>query len=128
VGTIYPTHKCFDDALDVVARWAREHVELSTVTVVHAICLAPEGPEAGTPFAHAWVERDGRVWQLGRIDDAIVLWAADAAEYRAAMRPITEARYTVVEALAENRRSGTYGPWRPEIKALCGTGRRIFHP
>lgn len=119
---IRPTQTCFDDALDLLAEWLRRD-RTAMITLVHAICLAPDGPDAGAPFAHAWLERDGRIWQIGLLDGARVLWSVEPDEYRALMRPVAETRYTALEALRENDRSGHYGPWKPEYRALCGGGR-----
>lgn len=121
---IRPTQTCFDDALDLLEEWLRLDPALAArVTLVHAICLAPEGPDTGKPFAHAWLERDGRIWQIGLFDGARILWSVEPDEYRALMRPVAETRYTPQEALAENDRTGHYGPWKPAYIALCGGGR-----
>lgn len=146
---ILPTHTCFDDALDYLAhRLKADPSSEERLTLVHGILLAPEGPKAGTPFAHAWVEEElqGRtiVWQDGFIDLggfeiplaggtlraeqdlARVSYSTPAAEWRQKMRLRKETRYSARQASAENGRTNHYGPWVEEYRALCGRGETFW--
>lgn len=147
--SILPTHTCFDDALDYLAhRLHQDHRVGERLTLVHGILLAPEGPKAGTPFAHAWVEEalpgGVVVWQDGFVnlggfevplaggilraekDLARVSYSTPAAAWREKMRVQKETRYTVDQAVAENRRTCHFGPWVVEYEALCG--KETFWP
>jgi len=123
--TIFPTHHCFDDALDLLVQFLREDpaggLEHSRFWLVHGIARYPEGqPHAGERFAHAWVETfDKRVWDCGVLDGELITYSVDRAEFYEKLRIETTTRYSARAAWDENRRSGTYGPWQPEYQALC---------
>jgi hypothetical protein len=139
VTTLYPTHHCFDDALDFIGERVKVDPGLVlTLQLVHAIVLTPREqllpapadvvlPPADEPFAHAWVEETINgvpvVWVSGLTaprDGARVFVAIPWVTFYATMRVQQATVYTCREACEENRRSGTYGPWRPEYRALCG--------
>lgn len=131
MSTILPTHTCFDDALDYLTERAkRDGWELvaSALVVVHAICLAPDGPHRGEQFAHAWVEEGPTLWQGGILEGQRVFWGASAEEVRAELRVQMEKRYTPAEAAILNRTHNTFGPWDPRIKMLCGGALRVYVP
>jgi hypothetical protein len=131
MATILPTQSCFDDAIEYLEMRVRLNPALAwgkTLILVHAICLAAEGPHAGEPFAHAWVEEDGRCGSAGLLDGGERIWMTVAREeWYAAHRVQQSTRYTLRDVWRENQQSGHYGPWRPEYRALCGGGR-IFAP
>jgi hypothetical protein len=134
---IRPTNTCFDDALEYL-EWVamnRGLAELHQHELVHGICLMPPGskdPE-GTRFAHAWVERDVRpppnhaqlgpptreVLQAGFIEGKRAHFWMPREFFDRVMQPQEETHYTIEQAWEENRRSNTYGPWKPEYEALC---------
>lgn len=115
-----PTHTCFDDALDFVGRCLKvNRARGLEMIIVHGILLSPAGPTRDEPFAHAWVEYNGEVWQDAFLGDQRVSYAVARAEFEKTFRPQKETRYTVAEASRENERSGHYGPWLPEYEALC---------
>ena len=112
--TIHPTHSCFDDAIERLQELG------GAATLVHAICIGDDG----TRYAHAWVEHDGQVWDSGKLADGRrVTYAVALLEYDTARRVQQKWRYTILEMLRENRLHHTFGPWVPELRALCG--RRI---
>ena len=124
--TIHPTHTCFDDALGFLEQLADAGVHIAGIrqhTVVHGICLAPDGEL----FAHAWVEHDelDAVWQGGIIDGQHVWHTMARPRFYASMRVMESTKYTVDEAVAHNYRTGTYGPWVEAYAKLCGRGNRI---
>jgi hypothetical protein len=125
---VFPTHTCFDDALDYLAhRLKQNRRDAKRLVLVHGILLAPEGAKKDQPFAHAWVEESDRVWQDGLLEDGRrVTWAMSVAEFREKMRPQKETRYTVREAVAENLRTNHFGPWVEEYRALCGRGETFW--
>lgn len=129
--TIRPTHRCFDDVLDYqVALRRRDPAAAARQVIVHGICLAPEGPRAGEPFAHAWVEDDaggGIVYQSGFINGEHVWFGLPRDEWRAAVRVQAESRYTLEAAIVLNWQHGHYGPWVATYRALCGRGSRIAY-
>lgn len=120
---IYPTHRCFDDvtdslndlAADLAACVSAEEVSatLRLYTVVHGILLAPDGK----PYAHAWLERDGRVIQTGIYHGLVVRFSMSRAEFIECARVWDETRYTVDQTVALHQAHGP-GPWVPEYRAL----------
>lgn len=123
---IYPTHTCFDDALELMAMLNSPELQ-PKLTVVHALCQAPDGGV----YAHAWLERDG----IGAIFGGIfkgekVYVEAPLEEYRAGLKIQDETRYTVSEAIRENRRTNHLGPWVERYRQACADvdrrGPRVF--
>lgn len=118
---VYPTHTCFDDALDLIeAMVLNDRREIDKLMLAHGICLMPDGK----PYAHAWVERDGECLFDGLIEGARYTFRADKAEYYAGMKVQEVTHYTVEEAWIENSQSNHFGPWKPEYAALCGVRAR----
>jgi hypothetical protein len=114
---VLPTHTCFDDALDLIEAIVIENRrEFKKLKLAHGICLMPDGE----PYAHAWVEREGVCLFVGIIDGKRLTLAADHVEYYIDMKVQEVTHYTVAQAMAENKRSNHYGPWKPEYAALCG--------
>lgn len=124
MSDIEPTHHCFDDALDwlgVRVRAGGRYPEL-----VHAICRGTDPDGREVLYAHAWVEEDGYVWDSGLLNGQRIAYKVVQLQFYAARRVTRTWRYTLLEALRANRTSGTYGPWAPEVAALCGPDRRIL--
>lgn len=117
MANIYPTHHCFDDALDFLEELAKQkNPMIHRMRVVHAVCLAPDGHE----YAHAWVEQDGTFVIFAGIVNGQKEWfAAKVSEYYTEHRVQGTTKYTPREVLAENLKHETYGPWVERYKALC---------
>jgi len=129
---IYPTHKCFDNAMEFCERRARAfHPSIeTTLRLVHGIILIPDQPDgltdarAGERAVHAWVEDGDLVWDAGLMEDGTPIeFAVQKAEYYAHYRVQETTVYTMWDVLEHNRASGHYGPWRPEYRALCRNAR-----
>jgi hypothetical protein len=120
---VLPTHHCFDDALDFIAARLGRDASARHLLLVHGIALAPAGQHEGEPFAHAWVEEQGVVWDSGILDGVPVHYSVERDDFYASLRIQCFTRYTVREAWLENHRSGHYGPWKDEYRALCGARR-----
>lgn len=89
--------------------------------LVHAIILAPDDYAdlaAGERSVHAWVEEGDLCWDAGILDGQHIRFSVEHAEYYAHYRVQETTRYTMADVLRENRRSGHYGPWRPEYQQL----------
>jgi hypothetical protein len=147
MATIYPTHHCFDDMLELLEERVKQRPALAfgrSLRLVHGILLCPaprpsDGMNSGVgpdgtippdaPFAHAWIEdetQDGVpiVWQSGMLDgDLKIAFAVPRADFLAEMRVQASTAYTCREVLREHQRWGTSGPWRAEYRALCRGGR-----
>src|SRR4051812_46624940 len=128
---IYPTHKCFDDAMEFCEERARADAPgWRELRLVHGIVLVPDGqpPDAeaqpGDRSAHAWVEDGDLCWDAGIINGHYVRYSVERDEFYRHHRVQQTTVYTMVEALIENRRTRSYGPWRPEYQALCRSVRR----
>ena len=119
---IHPTHRCFDDALDLLWELLDDPgASHATLFLVHGICLAPDG----LPYAHAWLEddADATVLSVGMIDHELTAYSLPRDVYYAQTQVQERQRYTPQEALSANRASGHYGPWDARYVALC-TPRR----
>lgn len=132
--TLYPTHSCFDDAIEYIEHRLYAEAPAAFATradddapdipiLVHAICVAPDG----TRYAHAWVEEQQQCWE-GALHQGEKIWfAVPRDEHEAWRRPEQTTRYTLRQVGEENRRTGTYGPWDPAYLALVGRGdTRVF--
>lgn len=127
-----PTHSCFDDAMEFLEHRVKLEPGLArarSLVLVHAICLAPDGPQKGTPFAHAWVEElmagsvaEWFVWESGLLDGKRSTFAVTRESHRAGLQVQDETRYTLHDVLRENTRTGTFGPWEEKYRALCRHG------
>lgn len=117
MGFIYPTHHCFDDALDFIEELAKQNNPMiHRMRVVHAICLAPDDHQ----YAHAWVEQDEKFVIFAGILDGKKEWfGAEVGEYYAEHRVQETTKYKPREAVAENWKHNTYGPWIERYKNLC---------
>jgi len=118
---LFPTHSCFDDAMDLIEAWVTaEPPEYHRLVLVHGICSMPDGE----PYAHAWVERGDECFFMGVLNGQRQAMRAEKGVFYPKFEVGETTRYTVAEAIAENARSNHYGPWRPEYVALCGTRLR----
>lgn len=117
---IYPTHTCFDDALDMLEEAVIAHpdcVFTDEFKVVHAICLMKGSDER---YAHAWLEYLGKqVWFRGYLDGKLETFAADIKEYYEDARVQEFTKYTPREVNELNKKFVTYGPWEEKYLRLC---------
>lgn len=120
MSTVYPTHTCFDDAIDIMVEFAQSHpaaITMERITLVHAICQMDDGQD----FSHAWVESKhlGRAYFKGLQNGRKELFECDAKSYRKDLkaREITEYDYSAM--VKENYRHATYGPWEKKYIDLC---------
>lgn len=120
-----PTHKCYDDALDFLQAWVKENIERArrdcrdrSVMLAHGICRCSE---KGTPYAHAWVEIDGQCYN-GALDESgtRVYVEFDREVFHRLFGVIEVNYYSIERAWKENHRTGHYGPWTEEHRALTG--------
>ena len=118
--TILPTYSCFNDAIEYIEEIAKADQQRALgLVLVHAIVVMPDGPEEGTLYSHAWVEDGELVWQAGMWNGQRVYFSCLRVEYTRFMRVQDSTRYNLYELYIENRKSGHYGPWKPEYQALC---------
>jgi hypothetical protein len=118
---LQPTHHCFDDAMEYLDARARSDASLDMLVLVHGIIIGP----SGEPFAHAWIEEGPRVIDAGLLDGERVYYACAREEFYASRTITLTKSYTWRQAATENRRSGHFGPWDPELAALCGQSHAI---
>ena len=112
---ILPTHTCFDDALDFIYEVIKQHPDNEKgLYLVHGIVYAD-----GKPSAHAWAEQDGKCIFAGILEGEKSYFAAEQKEYYRELKVKTTAKYSVKAAMRQNLITGNYGPWLPELKALC---------
>ena len=96
--------------------------------VVHAICLAPEGPTTGEPYAHAWVEIDRAfVVQAGMLDGVKDFFVCRRRDFYAQLRVQVSTVYTLYEVRSRNLETLHVGPWESAYRALCSRpGERVL--
>jgi hypothetical protein len=112
---ILPTHTCFDDALDFIYEVIKQHPDNEKgLYLVHGIVYAD-----GRPSAHAWVEDGDKVIFAGILEGEKSYFAAERKEYYRELKVKTTAKYSVKAAMRQNLITGNYGPWLPQLKALC---------
>lgn len=128
-GTILPTHTCFDDALEFISIRMKDNPRVaSRLFLVHAICIIPEGREAGDLFAHAWVEEvlplAEVVWQDGFLNGQRITYSATKESVYEELKPSRVYRYNLRQAAQMNHKFQTFGPWVAELQALCRKKKR----
>lgn len=114
--TIYPTHACFDDAVEYVnalAERGASREEIETYTLVHAIVIAPDGER----IAHAWLEHEEEFIQAGIYNSEKVWMRMDQEEFSRAYNVELQLRYSISEAVNLMIEQGP-GPWDPRIRVL----------
>src|SRR5262245_8780516 len=90
---IHPTHRCFDDALELLERRVRHEPEIATnntVLLVHGVIRVEDQGEVKR-FTHGWLEErraDGSfiVWDHGIWQGARILFSVEIAEFYGASR------------------------------------------
>src|SRR5262245_42913936 len=115
---ILPTFTCFDDAIELFGRLIRAD---RRPTLVHASLKGDDG----RLHTHAWVEDDGEVLDVGLLNGMRVVMRYPQLGYYAARHVQRTWRYELRDILRANRKAGTYGPWVPELIALCSETPRI---
>lgn len=115
----FPTGRCFDDALDYVARVVGtsddEKVWLARVAAFQGDLFLVHGLAhwAGTPYAHAWAEHDGSVMEGKFVGGHKVYMKQDKARFYKELKIGRHVRYSVKEADALNAQHNHFGPWEP---------------
>lgn len=117
---IYPTHTCFDDALDFLVEVLRhnphERIALAQqLSLVHGLCRAPDGHL----YAHGWVQdavEDTCIF-TGILDGTRQCFAVPRLEYYAEALVQEMTLYSVAQALRHNWRTNSYGPWEARYLA-----------
>ncbi len=124
-GTIYPTHVCFDDSLDLLVEILRAHEDdtdnvkrdlASNLRLCHGITNTLDHPSA-----HAWVEdlRTDVVIFIGILDGERTMFKGRRSEYYEELKVSWVKKYSYKQAYVLNRHSGHYGPWESRLKDLC---------
>ena len=119
----FPTHTCFDDAFEFINDVIINNLKMldqlkEELVLVHAICKMPAD---GRLYAHAWVEDKKKKQCIfkGIVNGKADYFGADMKEYHEHIMPQEITLYTVMQAVIENRKNGTLGPWKQEYKKLC---------
>lgn len=119
MSNIYPTHTCFDDALDMLTEIIKTNPEVAhsnELLLVHGICFPPDYGE----FSHAWIEKSGKyVLWTGILDGKRQEFVSEIAEYYDFFHVQETTKYTPKEAWLENSKHVTFGPWVEKYKNLC---------
>jgi hypothetical protein len=122
--TIYPTHSCFDDAMEFVdwmaVEFADEKEGLEGISLVHSINETQDGKR----YAHAWVEDSSTDVAIfaGIFKGVKAYFGSPIKEFYARYNVQETTRYTVTEAIMNNLRTYNFGPWEEKYIALCANG------
>ena len=128
-SALLPTGHCFDDAAEFLEQLASAcpgEARQMRVYLVHGICIAStpkvahaQAMPAGHRYAHGWVELDDAVIDSGLWQGQRTYYRARRAEWYADRQVEVYTRYTLREALRQNLKHRTYGPWEKRYLALC---------
>lgn len=121
---IYPTGKCFDDALELMMAILKENLDASNrvdrdvwenLYLVHGFTNG-----MGRPSAHAWLEddRSGLVCFVGILDGKRENFAVPRDEYYRELKITDTTRYLYDDVLRLNRKHGHYGPWETKYQGF----------
>lgn len=117
---IYPTHQCFDDAIDfILRRCVAKDALLDSLYLVHGVGTVVDGIADGCQYAHGWVEENGVCWDAGIFHGERTWYSRSRSDFYLVRGIIKSTRYTLLQAMHENRRTGNYGPWQTEYVKLC---------
>lgn len=120
---IRPTHHCFDDALELINDLLLERPDRAhdpALGLVHGIAVGNgQGVDVGHRYAHAWVEDGDLCWDSGLLNGQRIYFPVTRDKFYASRGIVQTTRYSIEQAWLENVRSGHYGPWQPEYRALC---------
>lgn len=116
--TLYPTGKCFDDAVEIITAFLRtdpRHAGRKDLFIVHGIV---EGPEYS--FSHAWVLDEARktVFQFHFLNGERIGVEYTLEQFNHHFKVTDEKRYTLREFDRLNRTHMTYGPWEDKYRRL----------
>jgi hypothetical protein len=125
-NTLYPTFSCFDDAMHYIEYVLKAAPEMDNIFVVHAIGIAHD--EEGRRYSHAWVEDHnvGVAIYAGFLQGVKVYLCSPLNEYYSKFKFIETTKYTPMEAVNNNLKHGSFGPWEPKYVALCGNGEHTI--
>lgn len=116
---IYPTHTCFDDALDFIARMLKKGGQsppdlAKKYRVVHGLYRVDQVLYCEKKvIAHAWVldREHNEAIQDGYLKEERVTYSIAIEEFRKLFNTIHETIYTLHEVAKLNAKHNNYGPW-----------------
>jgi len=124
MNSLYPTHSCFNDAMELVDYTAKHEPEvLPNWKIVHAICEMPDG----TRYAHAWVEDYNLKVAVfaGILNGEKIYVLAKITDYEQHLKVIESSKYTIHQAMMNNVTSGNFGPWEKKYQDLSGHTNKL---
>lgn len=123
---LYPTHHCFDDAIEFIAEFVAYYPDsVDSLRVVHAICRSDDNTgntaNGNVLYIHAYVKslEDNLCFFDVKIDDKQLHCMVETAQYETALHIQTSIQYTIRQVLRECRKSDTAGPWRQDFIDFC---------
>lgn len=126
-NTIYPTHSCFDDAMEFMEFVAKEYKneDLSFLKLVHGTVKGDDG----LPHAHAWVEDSGTEVAIyaGVLKCEKVYFYTPIEEFYSGWRVQETTKYTIKETVENNLRTIHFGPWEQKYKDLVADDKHGNH-
>ena len=130
---IYPTHRCFDDAFEIIQDLIKYGVDPEALKLVHALCrpdnvIVRIGEDKPGTIAHAWVEYscdDSTVLCVfrGVLDGVTLTLTTDSEDYHDSIKPYNITSYSIDEAIKMNLEYENLGPW---VKEYCAWTLKIL--
>jgi len=120
IVTAYPTGTCFDDATAIAGQLLQKVKHKKKVFICHGIARY-NNEDDDRPFAHAWVEFGGEVYQRNIVRGKIVNVVIKRKTFYAQLGIIERRRYSLerLERIVKRRPSLTSGPWYRPYWLLC---------
>lgn len=123
MDSVYPTHTCFDDAIEFIEIQIRENkikdLEDKHYLLCHGIMNPRENNLENKEIAHAWVEHNNDVWFAGIYKGEKMWVCVDKREYYNESNILDVTCYNIKELYEFNTKFKTYGPWKTDYLNLC---------
>lgn len=125
--TLFPTGTCFDDTFEIVRMlmmpgFMNHTPKKDWPVIYHGLVRSPMNINSNEIFAHAWVGRFGKLYQIFRLGDDNTNIAEFTPEQFADLYEIIESTtYDLDEiiAMAKRNPSSTSGPWIQRYIEKC---------
>lgn len=114
-SSLYPTGRCFDDAMEYMSLVFKESGKkaLAQLTMVHGVIHIE-----GRAIVHGWIEDDKNVIEGKFLRGERVYAFLDLKEYYTELMVKDFVKYTAKQALMLNLQSGNFGPWLPRYRKM----------
>lgn len=118
--SLYPTHTCFDDAIEIIEFFCKSNpalIKMESISLIHAVIHPPKYDI----HAHAWIEWHFRnaIFQKNVYQGEKIITEFHRDTYWQNSRVLIYRKYSMKDVARLNKESGTYGPWDEVFKKYC---------